>query len=112
MKPCQYSKEELSDFDYLLRLVKQMQLRDKTLVAHNGSYQPRRINFKRIKESERFHSESDRFLERLLLDAVHRGRLRVTKCGNGKQSECYYLPTTEIPQVPNAQDLDSHRSPF
>jgi len=92
MRACQYSLEELPDDQYLIKLVGQMQLRDKRARLRNSSCKVKRITFHRLLEAERFWEKPKSYLEKLLLDAVKRGALRVT-------AGVYYLPTTIIPQV-------------
>jgi hypothetical protein len=92
MRACQYSSEELPDDEYLVKLVGQIQLRDRQDRLRNSNCKVKRINFNRIKESERFYDRPAKYLEKLLLDAVKTGKLRVT-------GDVYYLPTTIIAQV-------------
>jgi hypothetical protein len=92
VRPCQYSPEELPDDQYLIKLVGQMQLREKRARFRNSTCKLKRIDFKRIKASERFFNQPNSYLEKLLLAAVKSGALRVT-------AGVYYLPTTIIPQV-------------
>jgi hypothetical protein len=92
MRACQYSPAELPDDQYLIKLVGQMQLRDQRARQRNSSCKIKSITFERLHAAERFWEKPIRYLEKLLLDAVNEGKLRVT-------GGVYYLPTTIIPQV-------------
>lgn len=92
MRACQYSSAELPDDQYLIKLVGQMQLRDLRARRRNSNCKLKRITFNRLLAAERFWERPASYLEKLLLDAIKSGSLRVT-------AGVYYLPTTIIPQV-------------
>jgi predicted choloylglycine hydrolase len=74
-RACQYVVKSLSDLEYLICLVRQMQQRDRILIERNSTYKPRKITFSRIRAAERFYQREDGAVEDLLKEAVRLGHL-------------------------------------